>query len=242
MVGWQYWQYCGCSDPTTQGPGDTQAIVKDPAKAPVGDNVEAAKLQILARPYPQLVAGTPKAWRFDPAARVFTLRYSTARAGGGSFSGSPETEIYVPRSQFPAGYGVTARGAGVVSPVGAQLLRLRACPGAREVSVRVAEDAQPAEDCAGGAVAGIKVGLPQLRISVAPKRARSGRATTFVFRVRAGRYAVRAARVRFAGHTARTNGRGVARIRVRLRRTGVRRAVAWKRTFRRGVVHVRVVR
>jgi endoglycosylceramidase len=34
MVSWMWWAYCGCDDPTTAGPGNVQAIVKDPAKPP----------------------------------------------------------------------------------------------------------------------------------------------------------------------------------------------------------------
>ena len=42
MVSWQEWHYCGCDDPTTSGPGDTQALVKDPSRA-------AARLERLPR-------------------------------------------------------------------------------------------------------------------------------------------------------------------------------------------------
>jgi hypothetical protein len=66
--------------------------------------------------------------------------------------------------------------------------------------------------------------------------------TTFTFRVKAGRLAVHGARVRIAGHSAHTDGNGRARIRVRLRRTGVRRAIALKRTYRSGATQVRVLR
>ena len=64
-----------------KAPGDEK---KDPAKPPEGDNLKTAKLGVLVRPYPQLVAGTPQSWKFDLAAKTFTFAYSTARAGGGA--------------------------------------------------------------------------------------------------------------------------------------------------------------
>jgi endoglycosylceramidase len=241
MSGWQYWHYCGCKDPTTQGPGETQAIVKDPSKPPEGDNLKTAKLGILVRPYPQLVAGTPKPWTFDQATKEFHLEYSTTRAGGGSFAGRPLTEVFVPRRQYPAGYAVRADGAAVASPAGAEMLLLQACPGAKSVRVTVTKTGQSAADCAAGGVAGVKAGLTRLRLVVKPRTARAGRLVRFSFRVRAGRLAIRGARIRFAGRTLRTDARGRAAARIRLRRAGDRRAVAWKRTFRRGaaLVHVR---
>jgi endoglycosylceramidase len=242
MVGWQYWAYCGCKDPTTQGPGDTQAIVKDPAKPPTGDNLKNAKLDVLVRPYPQLIAGTPQSWQFDPDTKLFTLAYSTERAGGGQFAGNPLTEIYVPKRQYPQGYSVQARGAGVASAAGDQILALRACPGAAGVTVRVTPRGTSATDCAVAGVLGVKAGLTQLRLSAAPRRVKRGRLTTFTFAVSVGRYAVRGAHVRFAGHTAHSDSRGRARIRVRLNRLGYRRAITWKRTFRSGTARVRVVR
>jgi endoglycosylceramidase len=242
MVGWQYWHYCGCTDPTTQGPGDTQAIVKDPAKPPEGNNVKSEKLAVLVRPYPQLVAGTPVSWKFDADKKVFDLAYSTARAGGGSFSGRPLTEVYVPKRQYAGGYALRVEGAGVASAPGAQVLELRACPGAKAVKLQVTPSGVNSADCSASAVAGAKQRLTKLRLSVAPQRVRRGRTTTFTFRVKGGRFAVRGVRVRFAGHTARTNARGRAKIRVRLKRSGLRRAGAWKRTYRRGSTSVWVAR
>ena len=52
LIGWQYWAYCGCDDPTTTGPGATQALVFDPGKAPRGRNVDWAKMRALVIPHP----------------------------------------------------------------------------------------------------------------------------------------------------------------------------------------------
>ncbi len=129
MIGWQAWHYCGCDDPTTTGPGDEQALVLDPARPPRGANLKQPTLDALARAYPQVVAGTPLAWRFDRATRRLTLRYRPARG---------VTEIAVPRRRYPRGYRVTVRGARVRSRPNAPTLRLVARPGAREVRVTVA--------------------------------------------------------------------------------------------------------
>jgi endoglycosylceramidase len=240
MSGWQYWAYCGCSDPTTQGPGETQAIVKDPAKPPTGDNLKSAKLDVLVRPYPQLVAGTPTSWSFDPDAKTFALAYSTTRAGGGEFQGRQLTEVYVPQRQYPGGYAVKATGAAVVSSPRAQLLELQSCAGAKSVTLSVTKAGASSVDCS--VPTGPAGRRTRLQVSVKPRRVKRARTTRFTFRVRAGRFYVRGARVRFAGHSAVTNAAGTARIRVRMRRPGFRRAIAWKRTFRSGSVRVRVLR
>jgi endoglycosylceramidase len=229
MVGWQYWAYCGCSDPTTQGP-------------PVGDNLKSQKLDVLVRPYPQLIAGTPTSWHFDPDTKVFTLAYSTKRAAGGTFEGSPLTEIFVPKRQYPHGYSLQVQGGGVASGPGAAVLGVRACRGAESVKVQVTKGGPNSADCAVAGVLGVKAGVPKLRLSVAPHRVRRGRLTTFAFRVRAGRFLVPGAHIRFAGHSTHTNAQGRARVQVRLMRLGLRRAVASKRTFSGGATRVRVVR
>ena len=76
MVSWQYWHYCACDDPTTSGPG-VQAVVIDANQPPTGANVKEAKLDVLARAYPQ-------ARRRHPAG----LRLRRGRAGA-STSPSP---------------------------------------------------------------------------------------------------------------------------------------------------------
>src|SRR4051812_39885422 len=148
MTSWQWWHYCGCNDPTTAGPGETQAIVKDPAKPPAGDNLKAAKLDTLVRPYPQLIAGTPTSWKFDAGAKAFTLEYATTRTSGGTFAGNPLTEVFVPKRQYPAGYSLRAEGAGVVSAARSQVLELQACKGAKSVKLTVTKTGANVADCA----------------------------------------------------------------------------------------------
>jgi endoglycosylceramidase len=123
MIGWQFWHYCGCDDPTTSGPGDAQALVADPRKPPKGDNLDTGKLALLSRPYPRSVSGTPTAWSW--ADGVFELRWKARRG---------RTEIVVPRRQFPHGY--TVHGARVRSRPRARVLVVTAKPGDRTVQVR----------------------------------------------------------------------------------------------------------
>jgi len=85
--------------------------------------------------------------------------------------------------------------------------------------------------------------LPRLRLTVRPRQLATGHRRRLTFKItrRVGRRRrpVPRALVRFAGHRRRTNRRGRARITVRSHRTGVRRAVATKRDFRRGRAAVR---
>jgi endoglycosylceramidase len=136
MVGWQYWHYCDCEDPTTAGPG-VQSLVIDPAKRPHGDNVKRDKLRLLARPYPRAVAGTPQSFGFDPATGEFDLRYSVDTPDGGRLRRGIDTEVFVPRVNYKDGYEVSVTGADVVSQPGARVLRLEREPGAGTVAVTV---------------------------------------------------------------------------------------------------------
>ena len=122
-TGWQYWAYCGCSDPTTTGPGATQALVFDPAKVPAGTNIDWAKLRSIVIPHPLAVSGTPTRYHFDRAMRVFRATWSERRAlGGGAFPRGSRTTISVPRLVYPKGYRVTVTGGRVVSEPGAPVL------------------------------------------------------------------------------------------------------------------------
>jgi endoglycosylceramidase len=137
MVGWQYWHYCDCDDPTTTGPG-VQSVVIDPSRPPRAGNVKRAKLKLLARPFPQAVAGTPTRFSFDPDTGVFELGYSTRGPDGDRFPRRVRTEVRVPRINYPDGYRVDVEGASVSSSRDAPVLRLKAERRAGDVGLTVA--------------------------------------------------------------------------------------------------------
>jgi endoglycosylceramidase len=112
MASWQYWAYFG-RDPCCARP--EEGLVHDLTKPPEGGNVKWDKLDVLARPYPRAVAGTPHRWQWDAAARIFELEYT----GDGG-----ETEVVIPPRHFPAGYELQVEGAEAIAED--RLLRLRA--------------------------------------------------------------------------------------------------------------------
>jgi hypothetical protein len=102
MIPWMFWSYTGYVDP--YAPGGT-------LEPPTASDINRAMLTTLARPYPQLVAGTPIGWSFDPATKVFHLVYSPDRADGhGAFAAGSETDVAVPALQYPHGYVVSVTG------------------------------------------------------------------------------------------------------------------------------------
>ncbi len=138
MLSWQWWHYCGCDDPTTSGPGDTQALVHNPKRPPGGANVFHQKLAALERPYPQAIAGTPKAFAYDTASGNFTLRYTTRAPAGRRLPRRITTVVYVPRSHYRHGYAIHLTGARTISKPGARYLILKRSRDARSVRLTVA--------------------------------------------------------------------------------------------------------
>jgi endoglycosylceramidase len=240
MQSWQWWHYCPCNDPTTAGPGETQAIVNDPSKPPAGGNVQSPKMNVLVRPYPQLTAGTPSKWGFDEKTKSFEFTYSTERAGGGALPAEALTEVFVPERQYPDGYRVQAQGAAVVSR--GRVLELAPCAGAKTVTLKVLTEGDEAVGCA-AAVKGVRV--PAIRLTVSPLRVRAGRTVRYRFRATAvvggRRVGVAGARLRFRSRNLRTDRLGRATVRRRIAKPGRYRAHVWKRSFRRGAALVRVV-
>ena len=189
MTGWTVWAWFRASG----------QIKRDPAKPPTADNVKQDILDAIVRPYPQAVSGTPQRWRFDRPRRVFTLAFSTAGVGGGRFGSGSQTEIRVPKRQYPRGYHVEIAGAGVRSAFGAPLLLLSSARGAKTVDVRLSP--ATARDRPGSFVSCLDRTRPRSRIQ--RRRSRVTR-TRLVVRGRAsdrgcaGNGAVRASRGRVA--------------------------------------------
>ncbi|MEK6276394.1 MAG: cellulase family glycosylhydrolase [Actinomycetota bacterium] len=137
MVSWQWWHYCGCNDPTTTGPGDTQALIKDPKAPPTGDNLFLDKIKLLERPYPQAVAGTPERYFFKRESRRFELVFSKKRASGSGRFRRGLSDVFVPKLHYPQGYRAEVSGAKVLSKRNRQHLILRGMPAAQKVTVTI---------------------------------------------------------------------------------------------------------
>ncbi len=133
-MGWLEWAYTG-NDKTSSSP-TKHALVYDPGQPPTGANVNTAKLAVLAAPYPQVVAGTPRDWSFRSG--TFRLCYSTERADRqGRFAPGAQTFISVPPIEYPSGYRVSVTGEQVVSAPNAPVLAVVANAGADTVDVVV---------------------------------------------------------------------------------------------------------
>jgi endoglycosylceramidase len=243
MVGWQFWHYCACDDPTTSGPGATQAMVVDPHKPPEGSNVDTGKMKLLSRAYAQVIAGTPTTYAFT--GDRFTLTYSTTRAdANGPLPPYSETDIVMPARQYPNGYGVLVKGGTILSAPGARVLRIGACPGADTVGV--AAESSHAFDVECTAPPSVAAAVTKLRVSVSPKTVHAGRRVRLRFTVKAGagRLArpVKGATVTLAGAKAKTSSTGQATIRKRFRRAGKRTATVRAPGFASARVVIRVRR
>ncbi len=144
QVGWLEWAYTGQGDITsTAATPNDEALVFDPSQPPVGDNVDTAKLDTLAEPYPQVIAGTPNSWSFDNG--TFNLSYATERAdGSGDFAVGSTTTISVPATEYPSGYQVSVTGGHVVSAPNAPELIIASDGGANTVNVVVSPTAAAA--------------------------------------------------------------------------------------------------
>lgn len=137
-----YWAYANNAPfPIDAGVGVAsardQGLVLDPSQPLVGANLQIAIWDALVRPYPQVVAGTPLRWSYDPNGRVLDLVYSTARAGGGTLAEDLDTEVFVPDRHYPDGYRATVQGGRVVSPPNDPRLRVVADRGAAQVTIHV---------------------------------------------------------------------------------------------------------
>jgi endoglycosylceramidase len=145
MVPWMYWSYCTCSDPT--GSSD-EGMVLDPSKPKTAANLRTSIVDSIVEPYPQVIAGTPRSWRFIRSKAKFNLRYTTARASGhGAFRPGAVTEISVPARVYRHGYSVHATGAAIVSKPRAHVLRVVSCKRAKNIAVTVTPGSRRTASC-----------------------------------------------------------------------------------------------
>ncbi|ORV39598.1 hypothetical protein AWC02_19660 [Mycolicibacter engbaekii] len=137
QYGWATWTYTGQNNNMDiPVPARAASLVYNTNLPPTGDNIDAAKLAVLAEPYPQAVSGIPNAWSFDNG--TFQLSYSTEMANGqGVFAAGAQSNIAVPAVIYPNGYDVTVTGGQVVSAPNASVLVIASDPGATTISVTV---------------------------------------------------------------------------------------------------------
>ena len=138
QISWIEWAYCGCEDPTGTIPPSIEGLVSDPQVAGTGSNVDAAKLAVLAEPYPRIISGTPTSYSFDLKSHTFDFTYSTASPGGKAFASGSCTAVVIPPFQFPNGYVVSVTGARVTSAPDAGVLTVaQTGPGIHSVSLEI---------------------------------------------------------------------------------------------------------
>jgi endoglycosylceramidase len=127
MVGWTQWAYIGSAG---------GQLIRDPARPPKGGNIGQEMLTALVRPYPQLVAGTPERFGFDPESRRFSLVFTTRLPDGRPARGR-RTEVFVPRLHYGRRYRVRLERAELTRGLDTQRLVLRSCPGQQTAELTV---------------------------------------------------------------------------------------------------------
>lgn len=141
---WANWAYTGAGEITSTGGPRAQSLVYDPALPPSGDNVNRGNLQVLSKPYPTTVAGTPQGWSVDEDG-TFRFTYTTARVdGAGAFAAGSTTVISTPAVQYPSGYSVAVTGGRVVSAPNASTLVVESDGSAAVISIAVTGAVDPA--------------------------------------------------------------------------------------------------
>lgn len=126
LMPWIWWAY-------------NEEILPDMNLPPTDENLHSLDtVNAIVRPHADVVAGTPEASDYDPAARRLTFSYSTTRVGGGSFAPDTVTSFQIPERSYPRGYQVAVSGGHVVSAPNAQHLLVVANAGSTCISVATA--------------------------------------------------------------------------------------------------------
>jgi endoglycosylceramidase len=131
VIYWTYWnrtpyQIVGETGPVS-APG--MGIVYDPTQPLTAGNVWQEGLQALSRVYPQLIAGEPLSWTFNPYDRRFSFVYIATPQG--------ITEIFVPSSHYIHPPTVTIAGEVAKWDLTDQVLRIWAGPKPTTVKVTI---------------------------------------------------------------------------------------------------------
>jgi endoglycosylceramidase len=122
LVGWTYWSWKYYGDPT--GSADEALVGPDGRLRPTA--------RVLARTYPQAIAGKPTSLSFDPTTGRFRLAYAPDHAV------RAPTVIMVPtRIHYPSGYCARVSGSSVISRPDSQFLEVANAPTGRSVVVSV---------------------------------------------------------------------------------------------------------
>jgi endoglycosylceramidase len=112
-------------------------MIVDTTKPPTADNLRTDVVDVLTRPYPTAVNGTPSHLAFDATSDTLDFSYSTTRPDGRRAYSPWATEITLPAARYPTGYAVTVEGAVVTSRRCSPTLSLRNLVHAKVVSVHV---------------------------------------------------------------------------------------------------------
>lgn len=126
LMPWIWWAY-------------NEEIMLDAHEPPTEENLyDLDTVGAIVRPHPSAVAGTPKAFDYDPSSGVLDFSYTPERVGGGTFADGTVTSFALPDRSYPDGYQVAVRGGQMTSEPGAAQLTVVADAGVSCVSVMVA--------------------------------------------------------------------------------------------------------
>jgi endoglycosylceramidase len=129
FTSWTAWAYYnGAADPADCS---TQGLLINDQLPGSEANARQDKLNALAVPYAEAIAGIPVRTSLDRARRVYRLAYRSDAVPGTRLRATAQTVVFVPARMYRHGYAVIARGARVRSRPNARWLRLAAVPKAR---------------------------------------------------------------------------------------------------------------
>lgn len=122
LVGWTYWSWKYYGDPTGSS---KEALVTSSGRL-------RRTVEVLARTYPEAIAGVPRHYSFRPATGAFDLVYTPLHQV------HAPTLVVVPTSvHYAGGYCAVVRGAKVLSKKNASLLEVANVAGAQRVQITV---------------------------------------------------------------------------------------------------------